>query len=65
MAKDYEVNVVINGEDKASGKFSGFGGTLARELGIASAAAMAVAATFKGLTIAADFEAQMSAVAGA
>jgi TP901 family phage tail tape measure protein len=62
MAKDYEVNVIINGEDKASGKFSGFGNAFARELGIASAAATAAALVFKGLTIAADFEAQMSAV---
>lgn len=62
MAKDYKVNVTIDGQDNASKVLGGVGNEFAKQLGYMGAAATAALATFKGMTIAADFEQQMSYV---
>jgi TP901 family phage tail tape measure protein len=64
MAKDYTVQVTINGKDNASPVFEKFSGAVAGYLKIATTAAITAAAAFGAMSMkwGMDFEQQMSAV---
>ncbi len=64
MAKDYAVNVTINGKDNASHMLKNFSETATVWLKRAEVAAIAAAVTFSTMSVkwGMDFEAQMSAV---
>jgi TP901 family phage tail tape measure protein len=62
MAKDYTVNVTVNGKDEASGIFESVGKSATKWLAAAAIAAASAAAGFQGLMVSADFEQQMSSV---